>query len=147
MQNPYDTHVATPIYGAGSVFYITAYADRGKLYRLRHAGPDVSAEYVWTSPFDNVTGSGVLVDGVLYSSGYSRPRHWFAIDWQTGRTRAEIENLTSGAAIWADGRLYCLEQNGTMNLLTIRPRGLEACGPVPPRRATGARRVGSPGTA
>jgi outer membrane protein assembly factor BamB len=125
LKNPYDTHVATPVYGSGRVFYVTAYADRGKLYRLVHRGSEIAAEYAWTSPMDNVTGGAVLVDGVLYSSGYSKPRHWFAVDWQTGQTRQELKEPASGAAIFADGRLYCLEDTGTMNLVEVTAGGLK----------------------
>jgi outer membrane protein assembly factor BamB len=128
LNNRYDTHVATPVYGSGAVFYVTAYTDRGKLYRLRHNGPAVTADYAWTSPMDNVTGGAVLVDNVLYSSGYSKPRHWFAIDWQTGQTRFEQKELSSGAAICAEGRLYCLEENGTMNLVELAPDALQPAG-------------------
>lgn len=128
LENPYDTHVATPVYGSGAVFYVTAYRDRGRLYRLRHSGPSVTAEYAWTSPMDNVTGGAVLVDSILYSSAYSKPRHWFAIDWQTGHTRQELKEVGSGAAIYAEGRLYCLEENGTMTLVETAADGLKLAG-------------------
>jgi len=119
LTNPYATHVATPVYGSGALFYVTAYAERGKQYRLRHAGTAVTAAYTWTSPMDNVTGGAVLVDGLLYSAGYSKPRHWFAVDWQTGQTRSELQELTTGAALYADGHLYCLEETGAMNLVAV----------------------------
>jgi len=119
LANRYDTNVPTPVFGSGALFYVTAYAERGKQYRLRHQAAEITPAYAWTSPMDNVTGGAVLVDGVLYSSSYSKPRHWFAIDWQTGQTRCELRELAPGAALYADGHLYCLEETGIMNLVEV----------------------------
>jgi len=83
---------------------------------------------VWTHPLDTVTGSGVLVDGVLYSAGYRRPKWWFAVDWQTGRTRCEQKELSTGAAVYADGRLYVLDERGTAALVNPGPESLDVVG-------------------
>ena len=112
LKNQYGTNVATPVYGSGSVFFVTPYAEKGRLYRLRASQVGVVAEHAWTSPVDSVTGSAVLVGDTLFAAGYSRPRWWFAIDWRTGQTRHELEELNTGAAVFADGRLYCLDQSG-----------------------------------
>jgi len=117
LENRYKTNVATPIYGAGCVYYVTPYAENGRLYRLRPTARGVHAEHVWSCPLDTVTGSGVLVEGVLYSAGYRKPKSWFAIDWQTGETKHELEALTTGAAIYADGRLYVLDERGNVGLV------------------------------
>ena len=94
LPNRYEVNVATPIYGGGCIFYVTPYAEEGRLYRLQ-AGPSVTAERVWASPLDTVTGSGVLVDGTLYAAGYRKNKIWFGIDWETGR-RGEQPDLTTG---------------------------------------------------
>jgi outer membrane protein assembly factor BamB len=117
LRNQYETNVATPVYGAGSVFYVTPYTEKGRLYRLKADGRGVSAEHVWTSSLDTVTGAAVLVDGVLFAANYRRPKWWFAVDWPTGQTMHQLEDFTTGAAIYADGRLYCLDESGAVGLL------------------------------
>ena len=117
MTNQYGTNVATPIYDSGRVFFMTPYAERGRQYSLRDAGDRVTAELVWSSPVDAVTGGAVLANGTLYAAGYERSRWWFAIDWRTGSTKYEFKDLTTGAAIYADDRLYCLDEQGTVALL------------------------------
>ena len=117
LRNRYDTNVATPVYGEGCVFYVTPYTELGRLYRLRTTAEGIESELVWTSLLDTVTGSGVLVDGTLYAAGYSRFKRWFALDWRTGETKSELRDLTTGAAIYADGRLYCLDERGNVALL------------------------------
>jgi outer membrane protein assembly factor BamB len=128
LKNPYGTNVSTPIYGLGRVYYVTPYAANGRAYQLRANDGGLHADHVWTHPLDTVTGSGVLVDGTLFSAGYRKPKHWFGVDWQTGRTKVELKDLVTGAAIYADGRLYCLDERGTVALLKLEPNDLKIVG-------------------
>jgi len=50
------------------------------------------------------------------------------VDWQIGHTRSEYKGLTTGAAIYADSRLYCLDETGTAALLQPGDKGLELQG-------------------
>ena len=73
LKNPHGVNASTPIYGSGSVYYVTPYAEMGRAYRLVADGRDVTARHIWTSGLDTVTGAAVLVDGVLYSARYREP--------------------------------------------------------------------------
>ncbi len=128
LKNPYGVNVATPVYGSGCVFYVTPYAELGRLYRLAPERDGITAEHVWTSPLDTVTGGAVLVDGILFAAGYRKPKWWFGIDWRTGKTKYELRDFTTGAAIYADGRLYCLDEQGKVGLLKPGADGLEIAG-------------------
>ena len=123
MSNRYQVNSSTPVYGDGSVFYVTSYAEDGRRYRLRQRRAGIAMEHVWTAPVDTVTGAGVLVDDVLYISGYQKAKHWFAIDWKSGKTLYEHKGLTTGAAIYAEGRLYALDERGNVALLKPTPQG------------------------
>ena len=128
LRNPHGVNVATPVYGSGSVFYVTPYAELGRLYRLSADGQGIAAEHLWTSPLDTVTGGAVLVDGTLFASGYKKSKWWFGVDWQTGQTKYELTDLTTGATIYADERLYCLDESGTVALLKPGSEGLDVVG-------------------
>jgi len=128
LKNPHGVNTATPVYGSGSVFYVTPYAELGRAYRLSADRQGIAAEHLWTSPLDTVTGGAVLVDGTLFAAGYKNSKWWFGIDWQTGKTKYELTNLTTGAAIYADGRLYCLDESGTAALLRPGSEGLDVVG-------------------
>jgi outer membrane protein assembly factor BamB len=128
LKNPHGVNASTPIYGSGSVYYVTPYAEMGRAYRLVTEGQALTAKHLWTSGLDTVTGSAVLVDGVLYSAGYRESKWWFAVDWQTGETKYELKDFTTGSAIYADGRLYCLDERGMAGLLKPGPDGLEIAG-------------------
>jgi outer membrane protein assembly factor BamB len=128
LKNPYGTNVSTPVYAGGRVFFMTPYAEMGRQYLLHRNGPDIHADLAWTSVVDAVTGGGVLADGVLYAAGYEKNKWWFAIDWKTGQTLSELKGLTTGAALYADRHLYCLDEQGTAALVSLGPRGLEVSG-------------------
>jgi outer membrane protein assembly factor BamB len=128
LKSPYGVNTATPIYGSGLIYYVTPYAENGRAYRLRADNEGIHADHVWSHPLDTVTGSGVLVDGTLFAAGYRKPKHWFGVDWQTGRTKCELKDLTTGAAVYADERLYCLDERGTVALLKPESNGLEIMG-------------------
>ncbi len=131
LRNPHGVNVSTPVYDSGRVFFVTPYAEHGRQYRLRPDGDTISAQHVWTSPVDTVTGGAVLVDGTLFASGYRECKWWLAIDWQSGRTKYELKDLTTGSAIYADGRLYCIDERGTAALLKPGDAGLEIVGRFP----------------
>lgn len=128
MTNRYLVNAATPIYDGGSIFYVTSYAEDGRLYRLEMEDDGIAARHEWTVPIDTVTGSGVLVDGVLYAAGYQKAKWWFAFDWESGATLYEHDALTTGAAIYADGRLYVQDERGAVALLKPTQNGFETMG-------------------
>lgn len=128
LRNPHGVNASTPIYGSGKVFYVTPYAENGRLYRLIPDGKSMTAEHIWTTQLDTVTGCAVLVDNTLFAAGYKNSKWWFGVNWQTGETKYELKDLTTGAAIYADGRLYCLDESGTVGLLKWGSTGLEIAG-------------------
>lgn len=128
LKNQYGTNISTPVYGSGGVYYVTPYTQLGRLYRLRADGQGIAAEHAWTCPLDTVTGGGVLVDGVLYAAGYRKPKWWLGVDWATGRTTSELEEYTTGAAIYADGGLYVLDERGQVGLLRTGADKLSVAG-------------------
>ncbi len=131
LRNRFGVNTATPIYGDGCVFYVTPYTELGRLYRLRSSGQKVEAEHRWTCPLDVVTGSGVLVDGTLYAGGYKTSKWWFGVDWQSGETKHELKGITTGAAIYADRRLYVFDEAGTVALVRPGPDGMTLAGRFP----------------
>jgi len=128
LKNPHGVNASTPVYGSGRVYYVTPYAENGRLYRLVTNGESITAEHIWTSQLDTVTGCAVLVDDTLFAAGYKKSKWWFAVDWHTGKTKYELKDLTTGAAIYADERLYCLDESGAVGLLKYTNKGLESAG-------------------
>jgi outer membrane protein assembly factor BamB len=133
LKNPHGVNVSTPVYGSGCVYYVTPYAELGRAYRLITYGQTITAEHLWTCPLDTVTGGAVLVgsatgNDTLFTAGYRDQKWWFGLDWQTGKTKYELKEFTTGSAIYADGRLYCLDEQGKVGLLKPQADGLRVVG-------------------
>jgi outer membrane protein assembly factor BamB len=139
LRNTYGTNVAAPVYGTGSIFFVTPYI-YGTCYRLRPGEDGPRIEKAWSTSLDSCTGALVFVDGVLYGSGYQKHKSWLSIDWRTGQTRYEYKGLTTGAAVYAEGRLYCLAEDGRAALLKPTQDAFEVAGqfPLVPRRTNDA---------
>ena len=120
LPSPYGVNVATPVYGDGSIFYVTPYI-YGTCYHLQPGEKGPQPEKAWDTTLDTCTGSVILVDGRFFGSGYKEHKTWLCLDWKSGKTRYELKNLTTGSAVYADGRLYCLAEDGRVALLRPTP--------------------------
>ncbi len=128
LKNRFGANITTPVYRDACIFYVTPYAEEGRVYRLQADGQGVTPQLVWHYPLDTVTGGAVLVGNTLYSAGYRRNKWWMGVDWKTGKLRCEQKGFSTGAAIWADQRLYCLDERGNVGLLKPGPDTLEIAG-------------------
>ncbi len=125
MKTPYDVNVNAPAYQGGQVHFATPHAETGA-FRLSQDGTAVDP--AWTTPLDTCTGGFLLVDGVLYAGGYRKFRHWVGLDWKTGEIRCDLRELTTGSAVWADGRLYCMAEDGRAALVRPASEGFTIAG-------------------
>ncbi|HEX7898322.1 MAG TPA: PQQ-binding-like beta-propeller repeat protein [Planctomycetota bacterium] len=113
LKNQYGTNISAPVYGGGRVHVAAAFTT-GACYAL---GPDGPAA-VWPTPLDTSTGYGLLVDGLLYGGGYQKVKGWIAVDWKSGETKHAQRDLAPGGAVWGDGRLHVMAEDGRAALLT-----------------------------
>jgi outer membrane protein assembly factor BamB len=127
LKNTFGVNVAEPVYGTGMVFCTTPYV-YGSCYRLPSGESGQQPEKLWGTTLDTCTGATLLVDGRLFGSGYTKHKSWLCLDWKSGRTLYEFKGLTAGSAVFADGRLYCLAQDGRAALLRPTPRQFEVDG-------------------
>jgi outer membrane protein assembly factor BamB len=116
---------STPLLAGDGVFVTSPDRYGGALYRLSVAGGETRVTDAWETPVDTLHGQAVLVDGTIYASAYQAFRGWGAIDAKTGRVRHEYNDLAPGSVLQADGRLYCLSEQGDMALLKPGEKGLE----------------------
>jgi len=121
-----DLVYASSGYGKGSVL----------LRPQRQADGEFSVEPVWTSDLlDNHHGGVLLLDEHLYGAGHEAPG-WFCLDFRTGRKR--WQETGKGSLTYADGRLYCLQERGTMSLVKAAPEKWDVVGSFrPPRGGKG----------
>jgi outer membrane protein assembly factor BamB len=113
----FEVIAAAPVLHGQSVFFTAPDAGGGRSYSLRPSNNSLALEPTWTSPLDTCHGGVVYHDGALFGSWYRARNGWACLDATTGALRYETNDLASGSVLYADGRLYCLSQEGEMALL------------------------------
>jgi outer membrane protein assembly factor BamB len=127
LASPYGVNVAAPVYGLGQIFYTTPYI-YGTCYQLQAGKPGPHPEKTWDTTLDTCTGTLLVVNGLLYGSGYQKHKSWLCLDWNSGQARYESKELTTSAAVYANQRLYCLAEDGRAALLKPAPDKFEILG-------------------
>ena len=108
-----DLVYASSGYGKGSILLRPQRQTNGKFV----------VKSVWTSDLlDNHHGGVLLLNGHLYGAGHES-RGWFCLDFNTGRKMWQSPG--KGSLTYADGRLYCLDERGTMSLVKTTPEKWE----------------------
>jgi outer membrane protein assembly factor BamB len=131
---PYSVLVMTPVVSGDLVFLTAPYLEYGGLFRIVVEGSKVSkvskvrTEDVWKTEHDTCLGGAIHVDGILYGSWYRRERGWVGLDWKTGEVRRQTREIAQGSGLYADGRIYCLSQEGEAALLEPSGNGFRFAG-------------------
>jgi outer membrane protein assembly factor BamB len=118
--------IPTPVFHENHV-YVTSGYDVGCMLVRIDPGNEVSQVYR-NNIMENHHGGVVLLEGHIY--GYSDSEGWTCQNFMTGaKVWSERGGLGKGPLTYADGRLYCLEENsGTMVLAGASTSGWEEHG-------------------
>jgi len=131
-ETPSNTGSVTPVYEDGRL-YVTSAVERefkrgGVMLELSADGTSVARK--WNDQtLDSGHGGVVLVDGYLYGSTFDGiPKgDWICLDWDSGKVMYEAKwNGNKGSIIYADGMLYCYDENtGDVALVKPSPKAFE----------------------
>lgn len=117
--------IATPVFHDNHVFVTVGhgFGPGCELIRLTPEKDGIKAELAYANPnMQNQEGGVVLVGAHVY--GYSNRRGWTALDLKSGKVVWSEKELEAGSIIYADGRLYCLEEEeGIVVLALANPDG------------------------
>jgi len=121
-------HPVTPLYHDGHVYFTAGYDKGGVKYKLSADGTEVIK--MWDDDTLDVHHGGVvLVDGYIYGANWKGNARgdWVCLDWDTGEVMYEAKwNGNKGAIIYADGMLYCYDENtGDVALVKASPKSFE----------------------
>lgn len=124
MRTKYDASCATPVYHRGGIFYTLPTKSGAVFLDLAPGDDGVRFRKKWDGRMDNCNGGAVAVDGYIYGSGWD-DTGWICYDVATGAQAYESRDLARGAPTYADGRLYCLGEDGTMALVRPGPKAFD----------------------
>lgn len=125
-QHPFDyneelqNHSDTPVHHNGIVYVTSGHRKGGMALEL----DGTSVKEKWTDETLNPNHGGtVIVDGHIY--GANGRGYWVCIELATGKVMSEVKGASPGSLIYADGRLYCYGEKGTLALAKPVPAGIE----------------------
>lgn len=118
-ENSRSNNCTDAIFQDGYVFTSSGYGKGSILIKLTASGKEIIPETVWqTDLMDNHHGGVILNDGYFYGAG-DRNRGWYCLDFMTGKQIWKSSG--KGSLTYADGLLYCLDERGTMTLVSATP--------------------------
>ena len=115
----------TPLYHEGEIFFTSGYNDKAIMFSLNDDGTSVEVKWI-NEVLDNHHHGVVLIDGYIYGSNWisNGKGNWVCLDWDTGEVMYEEEWINKGSIIYADKRLYVLEEKrGHVGLVEATPGG------------------------
>ncbi len=121
--NKYAVHPNTPLYKDGYIYSFTGYGIGGVMLKLSDNGNSVTEAWKCKSQ-DNQMGGAIWAHGNIYASGH-RNRDWQCIDATTGELKQELDDLSKGTCIMADGMIYAYGDKGELGLIKPSPAGME----------------------
>ncbi|HEY9504192.1 MAG TPA: PQQ-binding-like beta-propeller repeat protein, partial [Pyrinomonadaceae bacterium] len=116
-------NVATPIARANRIFISSDYGTGGGVVEIK--ADNKAEEIYFTKDMRNHHSSSVLVGDYLY--GFSS-QILTAMKFDTGEIAWRDRSVGKGSLVYADGRLYCLSENGVVGLVEASPAGYKEVG-------------------
>jgi outer membrane protein assembly factor BamB len=116
--------IPTPVVAGNEIFVTSGYGAGCNLFRVTSSGGKFSSEQVYANKvMANHHGGVVKVGDCLY--GYSDSKGLTCQNFETGEVKwAEKEKIKKGSVSYADGALYCREEDGgTMVLVEATSTG------------------------
>ena len=115
------------IISGNSVFAATAYGCGGGRADVKLNGDHFDVKEVFfTKKMQNHHGGMVLLNGVLY--GCNNPRDLTCLDFNTGDIKWTDKTAGKCSLLYADGMLYCRDENGPISLVEATPDGFKLKG-------------------
>jgi outer membrane protein assembly factor BamB len=113
-----DTHVNTPLYENGFIYYLTSNGIGAVKLKLSPDGKEITE--VWRNAnCDNMMGGFIKLNDYIYTASFWR-KCWFIVDANSGDI-VDAVKFDKGVTIYADSMLYLYNEKGQMGL--FKPNG------------------------
>jgi outer membrane protein assembly factor BamB len=125
----YGIAVATPVWGAGNLLFVSAEYDAGsKVIRLERNGLQTRATEVWSSNRLRLHhGNAMRIGDTVYfsSGGKGSQAILSAVDVKSGKIYWQERSIPKATFVWADQKLITLDQDGNLMLAQPSPQGFK----------------------
>lgn len=116
----YGINPNTPVYIDGNIFTVSGYGTGAQMFKLANDGKN--ADLIWQNDvMDSQMGAAMIIDGYIYGTGQTN-KGWHCLDAKTGNLKYTSKDFgRKGNVIYADGMLYCYDENGMVGLVKPSP--------------------------
>ncbi len=115
----------TPVYRDGHVFIACGHSSGGTLLKIDAATKTAKRIWYREDLDDCHSGSLIWEDKLFGSACRTGGRHFFCVDYMTGKTIQLDDTLGKVGMTCADGKLYLMNHRGTLSLLDITANGFD----------------------
>jgi len=120
-----DQNVTSPLYHDGAVVVSSGHKGGSRMVTINSDGRGVTETWFDTD-LDNCHGGLELLNGFLYGSGCRLfKKGLVCVEFATGRTMYKASEIGKTSVTYADGRLYCFGNDGSMALVDATPQQAE----------------------
>ena len=135
LSSSYDEHSAWPLYSEPHLMVAAPFRSGAQLFKFESVDGAVAAKTIWAGKsLSNDVCSSILVGGHVYgfdlqqlqTSPHRGSRGAFkCLDFLTGTTKWETEDIGQATVLFADGKLILLNDTGTLILARANPSAYE----------------------
>jgi len=125
---PYGQNVDRPLFKDGYVLVSAGHNAGSRLIQINDASDGVR-EVWYSKEMDNCHGGIMLLDGYLYGSGcrlFHKGLH--CLEFLTGKKASTAVEVGKVSLTWAEGLLYCVDQERKVFLVQPSPQGSKIIG-------------------
>jgi outer membrane protein assembly factor BamB len=118
---------STCVISGNSVFAASGYNNGGGRADITRNGEEFEAKEVFFSKkMQNHHGGVILHDGMIY--GCNNPKDLTCLDFKNGDVKWSDKTAGKCSLLYADGMLYCRDENGPISLVEATPNGFKSKG-------------------
>lgn len=121
-------NISTPLWGEGNLLFLSsAYNGGSRVLQLSQADGKTSVKELWfNNRFRIHFGNAIRIGDYVYgSSGDFGPAFFTAVHVRTGKVAWRNRSFARFSSVYADGKLFLVDEDGALALVTVTPEGME----------------------
>jgi len=127
-------NISLPVWSEGNLLFCTsAYSGGSRLLQLSQQAGKTTVKQLWfTNRMRVHLGNAMRVGDYIYgSSGDFGPAFFTALDIKTGQVAWQNRGLSKASFVYADGKFFLIDEDGSLALATVSQTGLQIHSKVP----------------
>ncbi len=121
-------NISTPVWGPGNLLFLSsAYNGGSRMLQLSQQNGKTVVQQRWfNNRFRIHFGNAIRLGDYIYgSSGDFGPAFFTAVNVRTGKVAWRSRNFSRFSSVYADGKMFLVDEDGDVALVSVSPEGLK----------------------